>query len=557
MAFRRSVTAILGAAGGAGLAAALLAQTPADPPRAGTGPPRLVVLVVVDQMRADYIDRYQHQWTAGLRRLVDGGASFIRAAYPYGGTVTCPGHVTISTGAFPATHRIPANEWFDYRANRLVQCFHDPSAAPVAFGGGTGREFSGPRNLRRRTFADELREQSGRQPWIVSVALKPRSAIALAGQGSSSTIAVWEEDDGTWATSTAYARVPWPAVDEYVKANPIAGVYGEVWNRVRPLELYVGPDDGAGEASPEPWGRTFPHPLVSKSGQPDAAFISTWERSPWTDAYVAGLGLALADKAGLGRNAGGTDLLALAFPGADSVGHQYGPTSHEIQDVLIRLDAHLGKLLDQLDAQIGPDQYVVALTSDHGVGVLPEQLGLLGGVSGRLDRSVLGAAVEKALSQAFGPGTYVAGQTIGNIYLTSGVADRLRARPGLISSVKAALLETGGVGRVFWADELTGSRGTTDPFLDAWRLSYVAGRSGDFLVVPKRNWILQASGTTHGSPYEYDQRVPILFYGAGIRPGRYTGTATPADIAPTLAALAGIRMTQAEGWPLTDALLRK
>jgi hypothetical protein len=346
-------------------------------------------------------------------------------------------------------------------------------------------------------------------------------------------------------------------VDEYVKANPIAGTYGEVWNRVRPVEFYVGPDDGAGEASPEPWGRTFPHPLVSKSGKPDEAFVDTWERSPWTDAYVAGLGMTLAEKTGLGKSAGGTDLLALAFPAGDNVGHQYGPASHEIQDVLIRLDAHLGKLLDQLDAQVGPDHYVLALTSDHGVGVLPEQLSPQGGVSGRLDRSALGAAVEKTLLQAFGPGTYVAGQTIGNIYLTAGVADRLRTRPALIQSVKAALLATGAVGRVFWGDELTGSMGTTDPFLDAWRLSYVPGRSGDFVVVPRRNWMIQTTGTTHGSPYEYDQRVPILFYGAGIRPGRYTGTATPADVTPTLAALAGIRMTQAEGWPLTDALLRK
>jgi hypothetical protein len=556
MGFRRSVLASLIAATAAGVAGAPLAQTPATP-IARTGPPRLVVLIVVDQMRADYIDRYQHQWTAGLKRLVDGGASFIRAAYPYGGTVTCPGHVTISTGAFPATHRIPGNEWFDHGAKRFVPCVHDPSAAPVAFGGGTGREFFGPRNLRRRTLADELRKQSGRPPWVVSIAMKPRSAIALAGQGSSSTIAVWEENGGTWASSTAYTRVPWPAVDEYVKANPIAGAYGEVWNRVRPLELYSGPDDGAGEASPEPWGRTFPHPLVSKSGKPDAAFVSTWERSPWGDAFVAGLGMALAEKIGLGKNAGGTDLLALGFPSADNVGHQYGPTSHELQDVLIRLDAHLGKLLDQLDAQVGPDQYVVALTSDHGVGMLPEQLGPPGGASGRLERPVLAAAVEKTLSQAFGPGTYVAGQTIGNIYLTAGVADRLRARPALIQSVKGALLATGGVGRVFWADELTGSLGTTDPFLDAWRLSYVAGRSGDFLVVPKRSWIFQTDGTTHGSPYDYDQRVPLLFYGAGIRPGRYAGTATPADVAPTLAALAGIRMTQAEGFALTDAVLRK
>jgi predicted AlkP superfamily pyrophosphatase or phosphodiesterase len=319
--------------------------------------------------------------------------------------------------------------------------------------------------------------------------------------------------------------------------------------------LYVGVDDGPGEASPAPWGRTFPHPLVSESGNPDAAFVTAWERSPWTDAYIAGLGLAVAEKVGAGKMAGGTDLLALSFPAVDNAGHQFGPASHEVQDVLMRLDAQLGRVLDQLDAQVGPDQYVVALTADHGVAFLPEQVNPPG-AAGRFENTALRNAVEQTLSRALGPGKYVAGQTNGNLFLASGVADRLRARPGLVQTVRSALLATGGVDRVYWGDDLTGSIATTDPFLDAWRLSYVIGRSGDFIVVPKRGWILQKDGTTHGTPYDYDQRVPILFYGAGVRAGRYAGTATPADIAPTLAALAGIRMTQAEGWVLREALVR-
>ena len=519
---------------------------------AGSGRPRLVVMIVVDQMRADYIDRYQTQWTAGLRRMLDSGASFTRAAYPYGGTLTCPGHVTISTGTFPVTHGLAGNEWFDHRAKKLVSCVNDPSAKPVAFGGGVGHEFSGPRNLETRTFADELRRQSKRQPWIVSVGLKPRTAIALAGRGSSSTIAVWEEDDGTWATSTAYTKVPWPEVDEYVRAHPIADAYGQLWNRVRPVEWYVGPDDGAGEASPAPWSRTFPHPLESESGKPDSTFVTAWERSPWSDAYIADLGYTLTEKFGLGTAADRTDLLALSFPAADNAGHQFGPTSHEVQDVFVRLDAQLGRLLDLLDKQVGPDKYVVALTSDHGVALLPEQ----GKLTGRVPGSALRDAVQQTLSKALGPGTYVAGQTVGNIFLSAGVADRLRARPGLIQSVKMALFATGAIQRVLWGDELTGSMGTRDPVLDAWRLSYVPGRNGEFIVVPKHNWLMQETGTTHGTPYDYDQRVPILFFGASIRPGKYASTATPADIAPTLASIVGIRMTQAEGWALTDAIQR-
>jgi predicted AlkP superfamily pyrophosphatase or phosphodiesterase len=551
MAFGRAIKALIAA----WLVHALFAQAPATPARAPAAPPRLVVILVVDQMRADYIDRYQHQWTAGLKRIVDGGALFTRAAYPYAGTMTCAGFATISTGTYPWAHGIPANEWFDHRANRLVPCFGDPGAAPVAFGGGTGREFSGPRNLRELTFADELRKQSKRKPRIISVALKPRSAIALAGKGSASTIAVWEENDGTWATSTAYTRMPWPTVDEFVKARPIAASYGEIWTRALPADRYLGPDDGAGEASAPPWGPTFPYPLVSESGKPDGAFVTAWERSPWSDAYVADLGRTLAEKVGIGQTAGGTDLLALAFPSTDTVGHQYGPLSHEIQDVLIRLDAHLGRLLDTLDKLVGPDHYVVALTADHGVASLPEQLPA-SAQAGRLAGRALVNVVDQTLSKAFGPGTYVAAQTTGNIYLKTGVADRIRARPGLVATLKTALLSTGAVGRAFWADELTGANATSDPVLDAWRLSYVAGRSGDIVIVPKRNWVPVGSGTTHGSPYEYDQRVPLVFYGAGVRPGRYASTASPADMAPTLAALVGIRMPRAQGWALTEAIAR-
>ncbi len=518
-------------------------------------PPRLVVIVVIDQMRADYIDRYAHQWTGGLKRLVEGGAHFTRAAYPYGGTVTCPGHSTISTGTFPASHGMVNNEWLDAKVRQVVRCMNDPDAQPVAFGGGTGREFHSPRNLLRPAFADELRRQS-RRSRVVSVALKPRSAIALAGRGSPNTIAVWEEDDGTIATSQAYTRTPWPEVDQFVRAHPLAAAYGETWNRVKPPGFYAGEDDAPGEASPERWGRTFPHVLDSRSGKPDNVFVTAWERSPWSDTHVAGLAMTLTEKLKLGTGAA-TDFLAMSFPATDTVGHEYGPQSHEVQDVLLRVDAHLGRILDLLDRTVGANRYVLALSADHGVAIVPEQAAAAGLDAGRVSSTAIRSAVQETLETALGPGTYYGTLLNLQLFLQPGVAAMLRSRPDAIAAVKTALLATTGVGRVYWRGELATSGPTADPFLAAWRLSYVANRSGDFIVMPKPNWLIRStSGTTHGSPYEYDRRVPVILFGAGVRPGRYATSASPADIAPTLAALARIRMPSAEGRILTEAVVR-
>ncbi|MEO6221867.1 MAG: alkaline phosphatase family protein, partial [Vicinamibacterales bacterium] len=181
-------------------------------------PPRLVVMIVVDQMRADYISLYGHQWTKGLRRLVDTSAMFPLAAYPYTLTVTCPGHATVSTGSFPSTHGMAGNEWYDRELRRSVSCTENTEFTDVPFGGRTATDHHGLARLKVPTFADELRLQSPRRPTIVSISLKPRSALNLAGRPSPSTYPIWEENNGTWATSSAYTSKPWPVVDQYVTA---------------------------------------------------------------------------------------------------------------------------------------------------------------------------------------------------------------------------------------------------------------------------------------------------------------------------------------------------
>src|SRR5262249_51002990 len=159
--------------------------------------------------------------------------------------------------------------FFDREAGKTVPCMTDPTATSVPFAGGKGQEHHSYRPMRAPTFAELFRAQSREPRQVVSVALKPRSAIGMVGRGGANTVVVWEEDDGTWATSDAYTTQPWPDVDAFVRKHPIASSYGEVWNRLRPESTYLFEDDGPGEGTPAPWKRTFPHPFISPTGQPD------------------------------------------------------------------------------------------------------------------------------------------------------------------------------------------------------------------------------------------------------------------------------------------------
>jgi predicted AlkP superfamily pyrophosphatase or phosphodiesterase len=527
----------------------LAAQAPAR----GPVPPRLVVLLVIDQFSAEYPDLYGKEWTHGLARLFADGAVFPIAAYPYADTVTCPGHFTIGTGALPRTHGMVGDDWYDPATKRLPECTTDPDATSVPFGGGPGVEHHSGHNVMSASFADELRRQSARLPKVLSISLKARSAIGMVGRGGPGTMVIWNEANGTWATSSAYTKTAWPDVDEYVRAHPVAAAYGQTWTRLLPASSYLFEDDGLAENSPGSWTRTFPHELKSPSGQPDRPFFALWDRSPWIDAYIGDMANALAAKLQLGQESG-TDVLALGFSALDEVGHDYGPHSHEVQDIMARLDVVIGSLLDALDISIGAGRYVVALSSDHGVAPIPEQAARLGIDAGRLRSGDVHQAAQTALTKLLGEGTFYAGFSEMSLYLTPGTVDLLRARAGAIDELKNALAAVSGVARVYGPDEISQSAPTDDPILRAIRLGYFPSRTGDFVVVPKPYWPNAIAGTTHGTPYDYDQHVPMLFYGAGIKPGRYSSAATPADIAPTLAALCGIKLPQADGHALKEAL---
>ncbi len=520
------------------LCAAVLMSSRA-PLRAQTTPPsdgvKLVVVFVVDQMRADYLDRYGAHWNGGLKHLMTEGAWCRNAAYPYLNTVTCSGHATIGTGRFPRSHGIVMNSWIDRETGKVTECTADPSVSTIAPEGVTSGGDSAWR-LQGPTFAERVKAAGGR---VVTISLKARSAIMLAGRESDAT--VWFGGRGAFVTSTAYGKALPPFVTETLRSAPIMADRGTTWALLRPADTYAGPDDGLGEAAPVGWTTVFPHSL----DQPQ--FWGLWQASPMTDAYLARLALAALDEYKLGQGAK-TDLLSVSFSALDTVGHAFGPSSLEVQDVLARLDQQIGTLLARLDENVGRGNYVVALTADHGVATIPEQAKQSGEDAGRLDLDLVRSTIERSLRPIFGRRTTpaVAGILYTDVYLVPGVPDLMAEHVEALGIVKKALTAVPGVARVFGENELL-RVDDRDPIQRAAALSHYRGRSGDIILIPKRGWIASPAATTHGTPWDYDQRVPIIFFGAGVRAGRTEAAATPADIAPTLAHLTGIPLSGTDG----------
>ncbi len=536
-----------------------VASAPAAAPASAGPGPKLVVLLVVDQMRADYVDKFGRHWTGGLRRLIDEGAWFREAAYRYMMTVTCVGHSSIATGTLPRTHGIIANDLWDGEAGKSASCVNDPDTTLVSYGRPMAGSATSTRRLRVPVLADELRAQETVPPRIVSLSVKDYAATTLAGRRADAV--VWMSPAArTLMTSSAFTSQPVSWVASFLKAHPIEADFGKTWTKLLPESAYLYADDEVGERTPVRWSRTFPHAIKGGGDAPDDEFYNLWVESPFSDTYLGKLAEASIDALKLGQEAG-TDYLAVSFSALDFVGHDFGPRSHEVQDVLARLDRTLASLLAHLDTAVGRDRYVLALTADHGVSPVPEQMAALGLDAGRVVTSDLTARIDKALEPFLGPGNKVARVVYEDLFFAPGVYEKLRANPQAMQAALEAARSMPGIARVFSADDLANTHGTAgDDIERAASGSFFPGRSGDFIVIPRPYYQFVASrsrtsGTTHGSPYWYDRRVPLFLFGQGIRGGHYLTVAEPIDIAPTLAFLCGITLPAADGRILNEALV--
>lgn len=511
--------------------------------------PKLLVVLVVDQMRADYLAIFNQHWKGGFRTLLDEGAVFEEAEYPYINTITCAGHTTVGTGTFPRTHGMVLNDWW-HREERRTRGCTDDEASPLVTYGRPAKLGNSAKRLLVPTLADELRTQKPGSR-VVALSLKARSAIGLAGHGGD--VVTWFDDAaGSFVTSTAFAPRPVKAMQDFIERDPYEKDQGKIWTLKDPPDTYRARDAGVGERPLAPWTGLFPHRIAGRAPL-DALFFEIWQASPFSDAYLQRMAAAMVESLAIGQR-DGTDFLAVGFSALDEVGHSFGPGSREIEDLLRWLDETTGALISHLDARVGRNNYVLALTADHGVAPIAEFQ-----TSGRIAPQDVGERVEETLTAEFGrleKGTYVDAVNFSYLYFAPTIFDRLRASPAAMRAVEKAILDIPGVARVLRSDRL--SETSADRFVRAAALNHVAGRSGDLVILPKQNWYYQGrtatSATSHGTLYSYDTQVPVILLGAGIKPSHIKERVTPADIAPTLAQLAGVRMPKAEGRVLREAL---
>ena len=523
------------------------APRPVAPPAAIK--PKLVVLVSVDQMRGDYVDRFRHQWSKGLHRLVTEGAWFRQADYPYYTTVTCAGHASISTGTVPAVHGMVANSWAVQNNSRTVSCTDDDSQKLISYGSPVSGVAHSAANLMSPTLSDEMRSQSWPPARVIGISLKARSAINLSGHKPDAVI--WlDERDGGWVTSTAFAKTTAPFFADYIAKHPMSEQLGRTWDRAMPKERYLF------EYSQEWRRRTphvtteFPHITKGRGDEVGGAITDAWEASPYSDAYLNGLAFSAIDAMKLGRSAG-TDFLGISFSALDLTGHSYGPVSHEVQDVLFNLDIQIGLLLDKLDRDLGAGNYVVGLSADHGVSPIPERLKAEGFDAGRIDTVGIGRAIDAVLAREVSPGSYRTRVINNDVYFNDGVYAKLTQNSAALEAVLAVIRKAEGVSRVYRKEELS----ATDPLTRQSFLSHYEGRSGEIKIVGRAYWGTSTSTTTHGTGHRYDTRVPVILFGFGIKKGEYLDEVAPIDLAPTLAFVAGVTLPDAMGRVLTEALI--
>jgi predicted AlkP superfamily pyrophosphatase or phosphodiesterase len=508
------------------------------------GGPRLVLFVSVDQMRYDYLTRFAPLYKAGLRRLLDRGAVFTNAYYRHGNTETGPGHSVLLSGRSPNHSGIVANTWFDDLLRRDVNVVEDPVVANFT---GTGYGAS-PAHFDGFTVGDMLKRRSiGAK--VVGVALKDRSAILMSGPRADG--AYWfDNSTGGFTSSTYYAKtapdwlVHWNA--KHLSDSP----EWRTWSRLLPDEAlyrkYAGVDDVKGE-----WDgvdNVFPHRVPN--APPSPKFYEELRRTPFGDQLVLDVALEAMSAHQLGAD-DDTDLLAVGFSSSDNIGHTYGPDSQEVMDEYLRLDVTLGRLLDEVDRRVGLDRVIVGLGADHGALPLVEGLQAKGVPARRVRPDDILGPVTRALDARFGAGrNLIARYLAPDFYLDlAAIARQGLARRDVEAVVERAALDTGMVERVYTPERLMGEAPRDDPYFPMMRRSFFATRSPHVTVLLKQWHYLsdRPGGTGHGTPYEYDRHVPVVFLAPGVRAGTYPKACGPEDIAPTLGAL--LRLD----YPMQDA----
>ncbi|MFN0118172.1 MAG: alkaline phosphatase family protein [Elusimicrobiota bacterium] len=455
--------------------------------------PKLIVFIIIDQMRADYFDRFSSQWEGGFKKFQNQGAFFKEAHHRHVPTETAPGHAVISTGRSPRQNGIIGNEWYDRNSKKVTPSVFDPIYK------------LSPENLKTPTLGDILKDQDPTTK-VVSISLKDRSALFMGGKKAN--LSIWFDRGRKKFESSAYFA-------------PLPSTIEEFNRELKQNEPAL---DGF---------------------SPTAGF--EFSQSSKADFWLFKLALFLLEKENLGKDSS-TDILSVSFSTPDYIGHRFGPDSEEIKREYQSLDLTLQDLIDEVSRQIGEDQILWVLTADHGVLPIPESKEGLKMGAKRIFAKNLTQDFEARLKKVFPAikGKIISQCLIPDVYLEpSIIPKRPHERAFFFEKIYATLIQNPDIANIYIPGTSKKNSVTENFYFDQ---SYYAGRSGDFLVQVKPGILVtdKKSGTSHGTVYNYDTHVPLIFMGKGIKPQIITQKVSTLDIVPTIASCLDLSFQSSE-----------
>lgn len=535
-------------------------------------PPKLVVGIAVDQMRADYLarfgafvdsDRPDHFGEGGFRRMVEDGFSCRDHHFGYAPTYTGPGHASIYTGTTPSVHGIVANDWYDRASNASVYCASDTAARGVGNGGvdadgslfGSAGQMS-PHRMLSTTLGDELKVATGGAAKVIGVSMKDRGAILPAGHAADGAFWFFGKDLGHFISSNWYGEALPEWVVNFNNDNQRETLMAAGWNRLLDEEHYSdclpdnNPYEGAFKGELKP---TFPYDLQAL-GEQNGGY-DLLKATPGGNTLIVDFALAAIEGGGLGQD-GTPDLLALSFSATDYVGHRVGPHAQETKDMYLRLDRELARLFEGLDELVGEGEWTAFLTADHGGANVPSHMASLKMPTDYWKPGNMMDALGEDLNRRYGRGDWILRHSNDQIFLNHELLDKRKVdRDDMARYVAQRCSVEPGLSQAVAACDVT-SLACVDPVAERLVRGHRPGHSGDVLLVPQPGWIdYGRTGTTHGSAFPHDTHVPALLLGKGIRPGQTFERTFIRDLAPTLAhILQSPYPNGTTGSPIIDAL---
>jgi len=513
--------------------------------------PKLVVGIVIDQMRYDFLYRYYDLYSEkGFKRLIREGFNCRNNHYHYATTYTGPGHAAIYTGSIPAINGIVGNEWYEL-SGKLMYVVEDSTVQSVGTDNKSGR--MSPRNLLVTTITDQLRLASNFRSKVIGVAIKDRGAILPAGH--SANAAYWyDSQTGNWVSSSFYMQKLPDWVEKFNQSQRAKALQEQTWQTLLPINQYIQSETDEqsyerpleGEQKP-----VFPHKINSLA---DLAY------TPFGNTLTKEFALAAFKNENLGKS-NETDFLCVSFSSPDIGGHSFGPYSIETQDMYLRLDLEIAEMLETFDKELGKNNYLVFLTADHGVADIPAFLKKHKIPAGISFDSYHLQEIQVALEKKFGEGKWIRYAENQQLYLNHKLLDKKNVSVKQIYEVvKKTLLHHADVYSVvnLWDNDIASALPTY--YAELVKNIYHPKRSGEIMILlrPAYFYGFAKGGTTHGTFYNYDTHVPLLWFGWQVPQGETFRRTHIADIAPTLASFLNILPPNGNvGEPILEILSKK